>query len=718
MRKMLLRILFVSLFFIRSASSAGAQESLTDIANLSVDNEQETFRKFIAFHAMDSRIRKHLEDFAGEKVDSIQQELTGLDEVDEDLRSRCIRSLTFFMRGLNETLKKNKLNAYEVPDLIQRYLQIQYALVRKQPFLSYLSDMGPVRSQLIANALWQFNFSSHMDQLATYKRVASSPDYILSYLESSPDFFYRDSLVRYLARTDPMRLAIYVQRNNNTLSGKIRQHPDSSVQQIMTLLPERNLSELVPFSEQLANHEMTIADILETRKHVNDYYQLLVNTIIHNKEKEMIPDTVSFQPALRQALHEKALAFYIKPINEQHASRDAVRFASVRNLRPADLYYILVTGQDDLYTSSYLGLYNRLMGFYKNQNADSLLQEVHYDQFRKFLRLAANYNTLVDFLNHMSEQARADVIRRFISGVDQNIEEGLQDAMDIADAFIPLSQNDTLNVMVQREIAENLERSFESQSFFGVRLYSILQQVFNAIDKDEAAIRMFSQLGDYESLSWSALAGQQGTVSQVVQFYGDPDGELSFKNFLALFRDTARWTIDSTSQWISIHSKPDERLAIYANRPLDNERGLDLAAQDSLWAYLDSMSIEPSVLIHRGHSYHLKYSLARLQPSVRLAILGSCGSYNNILRVANLSPEAQIIASRQVGSMTVNDPLLNLINRQLLQEQDLVWKDVWAQMEGELKASPAAYLLFQEYVPPNKNIGLFVLKLYNYGEPD
>ena len=122
-------------------------------------------------------------------------------------------------------------------------------------------------------------------------------------------------------------------------------------------------------------------------------------------------------------------------INELHSAADAIRFASVKGLRPEDIYYIITSCGDELYTSSYLGLYKRLMENFKTQSADSLFSIVQYDNFRIFMRLAANYNVLTDFLNRMPQEKAAELMNRFISGIETDTYTGLEKAMDIADSF-------------------------------------------------------------------------------------------------------------------------------------------------------------------------------------------------------------------------------------------------------------------------------------------
>jgi len=711
---MLIRGSFLFLLF---TPALGFAQDLIAIANKSVDEEQQAFRQFAAAFPMDRQIRTFLEDFGDRRVDSIQTSISENQIIRTDLRARCIRSLTFFMRGVSENLRNHKLNSYVVPDMVDKYIAIQNALLEHKPFSSYFSALGPDRCQVMANALWQFNFSDHMEELATFKRVADAPEFLFSFLENNPNFYYRDSLLLLSVREQPNRLIEYLRRNRNTLTEKMQEHPDSSVQKVLALVPERNASEIVPFAEQILDSTLSDSAVLAIRKNVRVYFQLIVDNIIANNRVGIATAREGFQPALRLALREKSLDFYIHSINELHSRPDAQRFASVKALRPQDLYYIILSGQDELYTSSYLGLFKRMMAFYPDSSAQNLLDSVGHDGLRSFMRLAANYNTLPDFLNHMSDSARQAVIRQFIGHIYINIEDGLNNAMDVADAFPNLAQDSLLSELVQQALAENLERSEAEQSFYGMRIYHILQQVYTAIDRENGIVKSDAVLGNYQELPIENLTNDSGHIEQVVLFYGDADGKQSFKSFLSLFKDSKRWQINYFPSWIKVQSLNNPDFLIYANQPLDNETGEDLAAQDSLYAYFKENDIHPSVLIHRGHSYHLKYSLKRLDEDVRLAVLGSCGSYNNILSVANISPSAQIIASKQVGSMLVNDPLLDIINRKLLEQQNLVWNNVWQDLSKELQKNKAAYSLFQEYVPPSKNIGLFVLKLYNYEVP-
>jgi AAA15 family ATPase/GTPase len=77
------------------------------------------------------------------------------------------------------------------------------------------------------------------------------------------------------------------------------------------------------------------------------------------------------------------------------------------------------------------------------------------------------------------------------------------------------------------------------------------------------------------------------------------------------------------------------------------------------------------------------------------------------------SEDAQVISTKQVGSKTVNEPLLTLINKNLLEEKDIRWQELWDTLDKQLIKDKKAHAYFLDYIPPHKNIGLLVAKLYH-----
>lgn len=684
-------------------------------AALLLKDEQAQFLKQLDHISIDSNIVYRLTRFVRSEVDSIRLFIQSDAALPAAEKERATRSLFFFVKELNDGLAKRKTDIYDIPGALETYKTFLKAVLNQRPIIHLLAPLDPQRSQLMAAAFAQYKEYPLLNDIAVYKRVASAPEFILQFLESRPQFRYADSLVLIAATHDPLKFAGHLEQVKPDLRKNIRNTRNIYLQQIVSLSGDKNASELLPFITEIAENKITTDSILKIRMDVTNYFQLLVNTL---KESAGPNDpSFIFQKLTRNGLREKSIAFYVSQLNELHSSADAVRFASVKGLRPEDLYYIITSSEEELYTSSYLGLYKRLMEHFKNQNADSLFEIVQYDNFSTFIRMAANYNVLGDFLSRMSYEEVAALLKRFISGIENDTSTGLEKAMDVADTFTGIgSATDITDIidLIQHELQSNLNRCQSHQQLFGIRLYSILLQVFDLVKQKNELQKLWSTLGNYDVLKRKALQNKNGEITELILFYGDDDGVASFNSFQKLFADTNKWNVSRNESWITIRSVSNEPIVIYANLPLNTKEELDLRAQESLFAFLDQQSIEPTILIHRGHSYHLSNTLKRLKPSVKLAILGSCGAYNNAISIATISPDVQIIGSKKTGSKSINDPIINVINETLLMGQDLSWSEIWEKLSTRFSKDESALNLFNEYIPPGKNVSLFVLKLFNF----
>jgi len=698
--------------------SISAQTSANDVkaAQQLVDDQQKVFRDFIMTSPLNETIKKDLQRFAVNDVNSIQNNLQFLATAPRDRRIKGIRSLSYFMKEIQQQLKDKRLNQLDVPLIVKKYKQTLTDLLSRKtddPVERNFKDLDWRSCQLLANTFWEFDEKMQMSDMSAYKRVVETPEYIFSFLESKPGFFYTNLLIGFMAKNYPEQLLSYLQKNtNSTVINSIRDQKDMYVQQLLSFSSNSLSSELAPFTEQIANNELTIDDVLAKRKKVNDYFQLLVNTVMDNNQKVEQGESPQFQKALFNALSEKSLNFYVKKMNELHSSPDAVRFQSVQSLRPQDIYYIIVSADEEMYTSTYLGLYKRLMGHFKNQSADSILTLVYNDRFRKFMRIAATYNTLADFLRLMSPERSKSLIHSFVADIENtDDDEAVANATDVADAFIALSKEPLFNNYLKQELEDGLRKSKRNDHNQAQRLYSILLRVYTLVNSEGSESSLSA---NYKKLPFASLKDKSGAISELVLFYGDEDGKNSFNSFMGLFKDKSQWNIATNDSWVAISSLQGQSIKIYANLPLNTEDEKDLTAQEALTDYLNQQSIEPTILIHRGHSYHLSNTLKYLNTSVKLAILGSCGGYKNMKKIIELNPDVHIIASKQVGSMVVNDPLVKQVNNTLLESKDLDWVSFWEELNVKFKTDTNVSKLFEEYIPPYKNVGAYVIRLYNY----
>jgi hypothetical protein len=172
---------------------------------------------------------------------------------------------------------------------------------------------------------------------------------------------------------------------------------------------------------------------------------------------------------------------------------------------------------------------------------------------------------------------------------------------------------------------------------------------------------------------------------------------------------STEWKIEKNENWVTLTSIQGKPVVIYANLPLDEPK--DEEAQKLMIKYLEDKNIKPSVVIHRGHSYHLPTTLKYLTADDKIIILGSCGGYHNLSTILGSSEDAHIISSKQTGTMFVTDPIINLVNKRILEGKDVNWIEIWNEL-GIMMKTPALQDKFNDYVPPHKNMGALFLKAF------
>jgi hypothetical protein len=430
-----------------------------------------------------------------------------------------------------------------------------------------------------------------------------------------------------------------------------------------------------------------------------NYFKLLVHTRIEQVQRKKGGEKLVAEAALLTKLKSLVMELYVNDINGLHQTDVAsVRFKKLSHLTPQELYYIAVLGAEELYTSSFVsGIYPLMIQKLGTKNTSELLALVHQDYFKKFIAIAANYNTLQNFLSHMPTQASNDLMRRFVRGLD--IAPTLEDAVDVADAFSSITDTSIQNLLLT-EIKKNKK----------TKLYTLLDDLCTAVLKDNQTNKTTHELLTSATLlGFNSLKNNQQKVIIRQYFYGDKDGAQIFNAFLNSFNKPG-WQINQQKYWTSV-SSANGRVSIYANAPLDEKEELDLNAQDSLTAFLTAGHITPSIIVHRGHSYYANHTIAGIDSSAKLVLLGSCGGYQKLAAVLNRAPETQVIASKQIGKGVINAALLSRMAETLEKGQDLVWRSIWKQMNEQLKGT--AKTSFQDYIPPYKNIGLMLLKTYH-----
>ncbi len=540
------------------------------------------------------------------------------------------------------------------------------------------------------------------------KICKKQPNNILRILNNNPTVYYADSLITVAAYRNQEELYNYA-ASPNAIGDTIRNSRNSLVR-IISRLAKKNTGRMYfPFLDLLAKGKIKIDSVEKALQNDESYYKLLVSTQIGYAERMSRADTPLVYKTLVDKLESKAVDDYIDEINALHDEKsDAVRFRKIDSLSPAELYYLCVLGEEQIYTSSYLGVYKRIFERMKVARSDSLLKKVNYDYYKKFIKMAASYNMLEDFLSRMDTSTSDKLMRSFVN--DLASKNTLEDAVDVADSYSSIS-NKKLRSLILDQIQKNL---FEDTTINkrSQTIYRLLYIIFLSMDP-ENHIDLTKQLGINPIFAMPNKLLQDTLGRVIIQqfFYGDKDGKHIFDAFLEKFRNE-NWRIIQSPEWVEVKSVRGSKVHIYANKPLDAEQDLDTQAQKDLIFYLDSLNLQPTVVIHRGHSYYLKSTIDQLSSSAKVVLLGSCGGYQSLSKVLNICPQAHIISSKQVGMGIINQGLINVITEQLREGKDLNWPAIWKGLTAKFDDIKDKEK-FNDYIPPYKNLGAIFIMAYD-----
>lgn len=477
----------------------------------------------------------------------------------------------------------------------------------------------------------------------------------------------------------------------------VRRSTDPYVQAIIKIADSAKIPlKAIFFIEELNKGKITLDEVNKITEDENEYFKKMIAL----RQEYFTTDLRKIYD--RELTHEAAR--YVSIMNELHDQSDATRFRIIDKNTATEIYYIIVYGSDDLYTSSFLGCFNRMMSRMKPKTGTEFLNSLGKDKFRTFLRLSANYNTLTNFLGTMNDSSKNELMRDFVTGLDKTLEGDLEGATDVANSFASIKDS-SLMKNITEQIATNRGEAEIEKNDKAFKIYDILYSMFT-LSNDSLSAKF--DIPPITMMPFNQLADDSGVVVQQVFFFGDKDGQGVFRSFTGGF-GAPNWKVKREAKWVKISSIKGKRIDIYCNIPFDEPE--DEMAQNALQAYLDSSNIHPTIIIHRGHSYHLPLTLEHINSYHKVVILGACGAYQNIATVLSQSEDAQIVSTKQIGAGKINGPIIRAFNDRLLAGNDIDWVQMWGQLSKQFSSGETKQL-FDDYVPPYKNLGAIFLKAY------
>ena len=622
-------------------------------------------------------------------IDSIQR-LVESPKFDEARRKPIRETVYLQMRKINNRTIYNVRRF----DVLFRFLMGELNATANGKLYNYLTAnvgqsfnaLSIIKNEPCADSFLVFSARYRPDLVFTNYELYAAKPYSLHVLEEATKIA-PVKVKRYFNPNDPIYKAL--KTSNDTVIKTILQIKDKYSR-------KTNAFTLI---DDVVNGKLTI----DRADAIGNVPQKYLRTMLRIRAKKDPLGAAS----LEDELQIYALKF-VRVLNDLHNEKDAVRFASIEDFSAEELYTLMIYSEEEIFTSTFNGLFNRMMVKMGDQSGFDFLQGLGDNKFRTFIKMSAGFGKLGDFLGTMSQLHQQMLMVKFATGLEKY--NDLSQAVEVADAFGSISDSLVLRIL-RGTIKYEYVRLKSKNDVRGMALYGLFNNLF--VDRSISSQNWFSSVSQqytlpaFDRIENSKLFAYDSVNRWLIYFYDDEDGDASFSTFKKTFTDS-NWAVIDSGIYIIIKSKRGQEVNIYANKPkneYDGQARLERIFMDSFF--------EPNVLVHRGHSYYAPKTIEKIKDNTQIFVLGSCGGYHSISTIIEKSSEVSIISSKQIGTMFVNNPMLKLMAEYINRGEDVEWQRLWLDLEANVKANPKAYERFLDYIPPHKNLGAIFIKTYN-----
>jgi hypothetical protein len=626
------------------------------------------------------------------------------DKIDHNYKLSYLKQLNDNLKMFGDVARSGKFEMDNFRNMVgaQKGIIIAKHTNTLPAFIKENADMGIFLNRGL------FGADSTLHDIIINEMCFKNPKYFANKLTEIVKYENAPYVITYLAKQNPLDVLKYA--TSTTSVGKmIKMSEDPYIKAIYILGNNvKNSSRALNYLDSYVEGKMTIADIKKITENEESYFKSLVVL----KQKNITNSSRLVERDLKTAVSE-----YVRIINELHDKSPEVRFKSISNMDEKDLYYLIIYGGDEIYTSSFLGVFNKVIKKIDATDGFDYLNNLQKDNFRTFVRMCANYNTLEPFLATMSATKRNELMREFVSNLGEKKEVNLDGATEVADAFGSINDKE-LVLFLLNEIEMQLTKYTNEKNKNASKVYAILKSLLGSktevVNGENNADALSTNLNipPINYLPFAELIdSNKNSITEQMFFYGDDDGKGWFNRFITSMRSNKNWKVDeSNANWVLCTAKNSKvPFYLYANKPLTEPD--DEKAQSKLAEYLVMNEMVPSIIVHRGHSYHLKHTMESIFELNKIIILGSCGGYHNLGEILQRSPDGHITSSKQVGKGNINSKIIDEVNATIINGSDIVWPAIWKKLDGTMAADDKSE--WNDYVFPHKNLGALFLKAYN-----
>jgi hypothetical protein len=613
----------------------------------------------------------------------------------------------------NNNIISRAITSLRIPSLNQDFL-LTVKTYNNGSVVNLYRNINVTKSKMLQNVFEGLLLGDSIKTINDLREMLYDPYFISSMIQLPQYKAYQDSLLYALANGAPNILIKKLAEQDTFYTSLISSSKSISVKAISLLKMDDFYEQALPFSMATFENLLNVDSIKKLALAPQDYYHAFVNEAIR-LYTSTDPEKQAFLKQPIADLNKKiANHYFIKQINELHESPDNIRFVSINTLPLSDLYFLLVAGKnelviggsDALYTSSFLYVFKKFLKEADKEGLDKFFDDIGYYNFNEFISNISDYGLVNALVDNLNDEKVARLLGKYLASLPNKQltdNEIILNAMTMAEVLYEINHHELIKNYLVGEI-NSIQKQPRLQNYFMYqRMYSGFKDILFDISE-------YNSDNSYDVLQVKRLQRQDNIV-QACFYYDDDDAASSFASSTASY-DGKLWDKKDMGNYICLSSRSGNKMRVYMNKP-NTKQGCD-SSQDEMLIAIEREGYEVTSFIHRGHSYHLQQSLRKMTPSSQFVFLGSCGGYSQVLKVFELNPDVNIIATRSVGSKLINDPLLESINTDIVNNRDINWNTLWKEFSTKFQSKQTKDL-FSAYIPPNKYIGVkFIRKVFNY----
>ena len=614
--------------------------------------------------------------------------ITLVDELQTTILKLDAKSVDGNARALFETVKR--IQRQDIPHISQylkafKLAQKLYQLNNQEKELELLKN--DVKSSLIIADI--INLKPYAKNYWTYA-ANFYPFEVLNKFKNLAFTPLGSEVITNLAKIDPASIKQYL-GSNHLIERSLKSNRDSVVQLIIQLYQMYGVqSKSYALIDLIWHKKLTFQQAENITKNEALFYKTLIDL---RKNKSILASYT-----VEKEIETIAMSRVVE-INLRHDDSEPFRFAPINNDNAYEIYTSIVYSAEEVFTSSFLGMYKRLNEKRKEPSGYAFLEQLNFNKFRVFLKQCAGYNKIDDFLLTMNDSQQNALITMFVSGLYQYGGD-LGPAVDVADTYGSL-ENEKVKAIFVKTIKRELRKCIQDQNEHGTKIYGLLFKLTGG-DPNEYTSNYVFNIPALDRVYSSDLFKNDIHIQQHF-FFDDEDGETAFNHWLGLY-PVSLYKKEDKGNYVLLSSISGKKMLIYANKP-----HTEIEGREDLKKLFEETGRFPDLIVHRGHSYYIENTLENMNHSNKVAILGSCGGYQNISKAMDNAMDVQIVSTKQVGTLVVNSTLIQEITETIRLGKDLVWLDIWKQIGVKLQNNAQ----FKDYIPPYKNLGAKFIKAYN-----